>query len=404
MARGKADRGLTVGKKLEIIEEADRTGLIAVTAQKYGVKTGQIRDWKKNIDRLRATDPNRLVCASTIQRGHLVFNETYAQYWVGYNKFCSNHTSFDEVKHALRITQKDVGRDGINPFGFPSTVDPTANHALECPTTSGYYTTPEVKEVYQKDMTTLREQLREFFDQKPFPTKFMYFVTRLDFHKPDPTVEAGEDAPPKENPEGAKPSEIDDYISVYVAICGNGSVMVPMAIFPPTEEWHWERKKPVKLRHAHSMHRVKRNDPNEALQFFSVTWKKFYDEEAKYSDKFVFMLDATLEEFRSPEFNDGLKQLEGYGKYWTTFYTVRNPLRLSHYEDILSTFVIEEWRKILSLKRSVQPNDYRKCVAFWFYTAWEFFAGDHARTAFRSCNMYLEDKSVWSTEDDSGRV
>jgi hypothetical protein len=114
MARGKADRGLTVGKKLEIIEEADRTGLIAVTAQKYGVKTGQIRDWKKNIDRLRATDPNRLVCASTIQRGHLVFNETYAQYWVGYNKFCSNHTSFDEVKHALRITQKDVGRDGIS--------------------------------------------------------------------------------------------------------------------------------------------------------------------------------------------------------------------------------------------------------------------------------------------------
>lgn len=114
MARGKADRGLTVGKKLEIIEEADRTGLIAVTAQKYGVKTGQIRDWKKNIDRLRATDPNRLVCASTIQRGHLVFNETYAQYWVGYNKYCSNHTSFDEVKDALRMTQKDVGRDGIS--------------------------------------------------------------------------------------------------------------------------------------------------------------------------------------------------------------------------------------------------------------------------------------------------
>lgn len=114
MARGKADRGLTVGKKLEIIEEADRTGLMAVTAQKYGVKTGQIRDWKKNIDRLRATDPSRLVCASTIQRGHLVFNETYAQYWVGYNKYCSSHTSFDEVKDALRATQKDAAREGIS--------------------------------------------------------------------------------------------------------------------------------------------------------------------------------------------------------------------------------------------------------------------------------------------------
>lgn len=291
-------------------------------------------------------------------------------------------------------------------FGFPSTVDPSSTHALECPTTSGYYTTPEVTELYQKDMTALREQLREFFENKPFPTKFMYFVTRLDFYKPDPSADAAEDeedAPPKENgePTANKETDLGNYVSVYVAICGNGSVMVPMAIFPPTEEWHWERKKPVKLRHAYSMHRTKRNDANEALQFFAVTWKKFYDEEAKYSDKFVFLLDATLEEFRSPEFNDGLKQLEGHGKYWTTFFTMRNPLRLSHFEDILSTFVIEEWRKILSLKKSAQPNDYRKCVAFWFYTAWEFFAGDNARTAFRSCNMFLEDKAVWSTEDDS---
>lgn len=114
MARGKADRQLTVGKKLEIIEEADRTGMIAATAQKYGVKTGQIRDWKKNIDRLRATDPTRLVAASTVQRGHLVFNETYAQYWVGYNKFCSHNTSFDELKHALHINQKDIMREGVS--------------------------------------------------------------------------------------------------------------------------------------------------------------------------------------------------------------------------------------------------------------------------------------------------
>jgi hypothetical protein len=114
MARGKADRQLTVGKKLEIIEEAERTGLYAVTAQKYGVKTGQIRDWKKNIERLKATDPNRLVCASTVQRGHLVFNETYAQYWVGYNKFCSTNTNYDDLKGALHITRKDISREGIS--------------------------------------------------------------------------------------------------------------------------------------------------------------------------------------------------------------------------------------------------------------------------------------------------
>ncbi|RLN26815.1 hypothetical protein BBJ28_00004355 [Nothophytophthora sp. Chile5] len=423
MARGKADRQLTVGKKLEIIEEADRTGLIAVTAQKYGVKTGQIRDWKKNAERLRATDPSRLVCASTIQRGHLVFNETYAQYWVGYNKFCSNNTNYDELKDALRVTQKDVTREGVSTsrsdgFGFPAMVDPTATHALECPNCNGYYTTEEVKEVYLKDMTTLREQLREFFEQKPFPTKYLYFVTRLDFIKPDPMSEPDEEAGGQAKPaaDGAADKEngVDNVISFYVAICGNGSVMVPMAIFPPVEEWHWERKKPVKLRHAHSMHRTKLNDPNEALQFFSVvrgacraewmTWKKFYDEEAKYSDKFAFMLDYTIEEFRSPEFLDGLKQLEGYNKYWTTFYTVRNPLRLSQFEDTLSTFVTEEWRSILALKKSSQPNDYRKCVAFWFYSAWEYFAGDHARTAFRSCNMYLEDKAVWAVENDGSGV
>lgn len=114
MARGKADRALTVGKKLEIIEEAERTGLLTATAHKYGVKTGQIRDWKKNVERLRATDPSRLVCASTIQRGHLVFNETYAQYWVGYNKFCSNNTNYDELKNALRVTHKELLAAGVS--------------------------------------------------------------------------------------------------------------------------------------------------------------------------------------------------------------------------------------------------------------------------------------------------
>ncbi|KAI9918756.1 hypothetical protein PsorP6_011524 [Peronosclerospora sorghi] len=99
------DRSLTVGKKLEIIAEADRTGFLAATAQKYG---------KKNIERLRATYLSRLVCASTIQRGHLVFNETYAQYWVGYNKFCSIKTNYDELRYALRVTYKDVMREVVS--------------------------------------------------------------------------------------------------------------------------------------------------------------------------------------------------------------------------------------------------------------------------------------------------
>ncbi|KAJ0394113.1 hypothetical protein P43SY_009999 [Pythium insidiosum] len=400
MARGKADRQLTVGKKLEIIEEAERTGMIAATAQKYGVKTGQIRDWKKNVDRLRATDPTRLVAASTVQRGHLVFNETYAQYWVGYNKFCSTNTAYDDLKHALHVTHKDVMREGINIFGFPTRIDPTATHELECPSCNEYYPSPEVKEVYKKDMTSLRESLSAFFENKPFSTKYMYFVTKIDLYRPDAAIGAvsvGGDAD-KDDTDSTKDPGINDYITLYVAVCGNGSVMVPMSVFPPVETWHWERKKPVKLRHAHSMHRTKRNDPYEALQFFSVTWKKFYDEEAKYSDKFVFLLDAAVEEFRAPEFTEGLKQLDGYGKYWTSFYTVRNPLRHSSYEDVLCTFVLEEWRRILTLKKSSQPNDYRKCVAFWFYTAWEFFAGENARSAFRSCNMYLEDKASWFSQ------
>ncbi|TMW55872.1 hypothetical protein Poli38472_008520 [Pythium oligandrum] len=405
MARGKADKQLTVGKKLEIIEEADRTGMIAATAQKYGVKTGQIRDWKKNIDRLRATDPTRLVAASTVQRGHLVFNETYAQYWVGYNKFCSANTNYDDLKHGMHITHKDAMRDGINVFGFPSTIDPTATHELECPSCSGFYTNDELKDVYQKDMSSLRDQLREFFEQKPFPTKYMYFVTKFDFYRPDPNAQNEDGTTDTDKAtEPINKDSIDNYITVYVAICGNGSVMVPMTIFPPVEPWHWERKKPVKLRHAHSMHRTKVNDPTEALQFFSVTWKKFYDEEAKYSDKFAFLLDASVDEFRAPEFTEGLKQLDGYGKYWTSFYTVRNPLRHSNFEDVLTNFVLEEWRRILTLKKSSQPNDYRKCIAFWFYTAWEFFAGENARAAFRSCNMYLEDKATWGidhvTDDD----
>jgi hypothetical protein len=115
----------------------------------------------------------------------------------------------------------------------------------------------------------------------------------------------------------------------------------------------------------------------------------------------VFLLDANIDEFRSDEFLEGVKKLDGYAKSWTSLFTVRNPLRLSHFEDILSTFVIEEWRKVMTLKKSNQPNDYRKCVAFWFYTAWEFFAGDFARAAFRSCNMYLEDKAHWSASEST---
>jgi hypothetical protein len=431
MARGKADRQLTVGKKLEIIEESERTGMIAATAQKYGVKTGQIRDWKRNIDRLRATDPSRLVAASTVQRGHLVFNETYAQYWVGYNKYCSQNSDYHDLKGALHVTHKDVMRDGINIFGFPTAIDATATHPLECPSYSDYYATNEIKEVFSKDMVALRDQLCEFFDGKPIPTKYLYYVTKLDFYRPDPQGAAtddvassssaavaggddvavastdGEPAPgtattAKDGSMAASAStadsDIENYITMYVAICGNGSVMVPMSVFPPVEAWHWERKKPVKLRHAHSLHRTKKHDPNEALQFFSVTWKKFYDEEAKYSDKFVFLLDAAVDEFRAPEFTEGLKQLDGFDKYWTTSYTVRNPLRQSNFEDVLMTFVTEEWRRILNLKKSSQPNDYRKCIAFWFYTAWEFFAGDHARAAFRSCNMYLEEKAAWAID------
>jgi hypothetical protein len=121
-------------------------------------------------------------------------------------------------------------------------------------------------------MISVREQLKEFYGQKPFPTKFMYFVTRLDFHKPTAEPQVGEDGRVRENENTAseKQDGIDGLISVYVAICGNGSVMVPMSVFPPIESWHWERKKPVKLRHAHSVHRSKKNDPQDALQFFSV--------------------------------------------------------------------------------------------------------------------------------------
>lgn len=403
MARGKADRQLTVGKKLEILEEVERTGLIAVTAQKYGVKPGQIRDWRKNIDRLKATDPSRLVCASTIQRGHLVFNESYAQYWVGYNKFCSNNTDVDSMAHAMRITYKDVYREFISAVCFPSTIDPTAKYDLECPRCG--YIMGQLKEVYEKDLHTIRDQLNEFYG-KPFPSKYMYYVTRMDFFKPDPLADSdNEDLHDLEQANLAELEEseakdigIEDYISVYVAFCGNGEVMVPLTIFPPTEAWHWERKKPVKLRHGHSLHRTKKNDPNEALSFFQTSWKKFYEEEAKYDDKFVFLLDVSVSEFSTDQFREGLKKLDGYGKSWTTLLTVRNPLQIAHFEDIFKTFVIEEWRKVLGMKKSAQPNDYRKCVAFWFHTAWEMFAGDYARIAFRSCNMYLEEKASWCSQ------
>lgn len=155
--------------------------------------------------------------------------------------------------------------------------------------------------IQKKDLEAVRAQLREFFDNKPFPTKYLYYVTRFDFYRPDPNENSEEDdenqpaaaaaaagaaattgaaAPADGAASGAAAgapaaaadpaTSIDNYISFYVAICGNGSVMVPMAVFPPVEEWHWERKKPVKLRHAHSVHRTKRDDPSEALQFFSV--------------------------------------------------------------------------------------------------------------------------------------
>ena len=139
----------------------------------------------------------------------------------------------------------------------------------------GYYTTDDIKEVYEKDMLTNREQLKEFFGEKPFPTKYMYFVTRLDLFKPALETPMGDDGTKENVPnvEEPKGDATDGVISVYVAICGNGSVMVPMSVFPPTESWHWERKKPVKLRHAHSVHRDKKNDPNTALQFFSVVRK-----------------------------------------------------------------------------------------------------------------------------------
>lgn len=121
-------------------------------------------------------------------------------------------------------------------------------------------------------MQTVREQLRGFFDAKPFLTKYLYFVTRLDFYIPDSLNESRTDIDLQKHAQEPqiKMEAIDGYISVYVAICGNGSVMVPMSVFPPTEIWHWERKKRVKLRHAHSVHRTKSNDPQEALQFFSI--------------------------------------------------------------------------------------------------------------------------------------
>ena len=127
--------------------------------------------------------------------------------------------------------------------------------------------------LYVEDMTSLRKQLSEFFRQKPFSTKFLYFVTRFDFVKPSVNEHSDDDDSggfDKASEDVDKAVDMEDIISFYVAICGNGSVMVPMSIFPPTEEWHWERKKTIKLRHAYSLHRTRLNDPDEAVQFFAV--------------------------------------------------------------------------------------------------------------------------------------
>ncbi|KAI9918224.1 hypothetical protein PsorP6_011525 [Peronosclerospora sorghi] len=134
--------------------------------------------------------------------------------------------------------------------------------------TDGFFTIEEVKNLYRNDMMTLRDQLSEFFGQKPFPSKFLYFVTRLDFVKPDPNHQPDEDeveVPKMDEKLTKKTVGVEDIISFYVVICGNGSVMVPMFIFPPPEDWNWERKKSIKLRQAHSMHRAKLNNPNKAL-------------------------------------------------------------------------------------------------------------------------------------------
>lgn len=212
-------------------------------------------------------------------------------------------------------------------------------------------------------------------------------MTRFDFVKPN-LVEEEED-------EEGREAKIDEFISFYVAVCGDGSVLVPMAVFPPVEEG----KKPVKLRRADSVHRAKMYDPDEALRFFSVTCKKFLDKEARAGDKYVFLLDHALREFCNPEFENGVKALDGYGSRWTTIPQGRNPIRLSNFEYSIESFVNDEWSKILHTKKSGQPRDHRKCVAFWFFSVWSLYSGVNARASFRGCNMYLEDKQVWKWGD-----
>ncbi|KAG6580299.1 putative oxidoreductase C2F3.05c [Phytophthora cinnamomi] len=98
-ARQETDRALTVGEAES--SEADRTGLIAATAQRNAA-----------------------------------------------------------ARHA-----GDVLRENINGFNYPAMVDP--GRTLQFRRTAGS-TTEEVKTLYSKDMTTLRDRLCEFFG-KPFP-------------------------------------------------------------------------------------------------------------------------------------------------------------------------------------------------------------------------------------------
>lgn len=195
-----------------------------------------------------------------------------------------------------------------------------------------------------------------------------------------------EDEEDEEEDKPEKEVGIEDYISFYVAVCGDGSVLTPMTVFPPVKE-----DQPVKLRNAHSMHRTKMGDPNDALEFFSVTWNKFL-EKAKPREKFAVLLDRRLGEFHKPEFENGIKALDGYGTKWTTTTTWRNPIDVSNFDSSFDSFVRDEWRKILDTKES---DDYRTSVAFWFFLAWKLFAGTNARASFRGCNLYLEDKKVW---------
>lgn len=91
---------------------------------------------------------------------------------MGLNQFCSDNMELEGVAHEMYITYKDVYREGVRSFEAVERVDPTATHALEHPRNNGFYPSPEETVLIVKDLTDVRNQLKEFFGQ-PFASKYM---------------------------------------------------------------------------------------------------------------------------------------------------------------------------------------------------------------------------------------